>query len=158
MRLATGAFIDAELVVWAAGVKAPDVLKELDGLETNRINQLIVLPTLQTTRDENIFAFGDCAACPWIGPEVRMSRPAHRPRTSRPHIFQADQAPSGRSGTDGWRYRDFGSLVSLGEYSTVGNLMGGFMGGSLWVEGLFARLMYRSLYKMHETRCMVRPR
>jgi NADH:ubiquinone reductase (H+-translocating) len=49
-----------------------------------------------------------------------------------------------------WRYRDFGSLVSLGEYSTVGNLMGALLGRNLWVEGLIARLMYRSLYKMHE--------
>ena len=43
-----------------------------------------------------------------------------------------------------WQYRDFGSLVSLGDYSTVGKLMGG-----MWVEGLIARLMYLSLYKMH---------
>lgn len=49
-----------------------------------------------------------------------------------------------------WRYRDFGSLVSLGEYSTVGSLMGGLVGRNLWIEGLFARLMYLSLYKMHE--------
>ena len=49
-----------------------------------------------------------------------------------------------------WRYRDFGSLVSLGEYSTVGNLMGSLVGGNLWVEGLFARTMYLSLYKMHQ--------
>ena len=49
-----------------------------------------------------------------------------------------------------WRYRDFGSLVSLGHYSTVGNLMGSLVGGNLWVEGLFARGMYLSLYKMHE--------
>ena len=49
-----------------------------------------------------------------------------------------------------YRYRDFGSLVSLGEYSTVGNMMGGLIGGSLMIEGLFARLMYLSLYKMHE--------
>ena len=49
-----------------------------------------------------------------------------------------------------WRYRDFGSLVSLGEYTTVGNLMGNFVGGNLWLEGLFARWMYQSLYKMHE--------
>ena len=50
----------------------------------------------------------------------------------------------------GYRYRDFGSLVSLGEYSTVGNMMGGLVGGSLMIEGWFARLMYLSLYKMHE--------
>jgi NADH dehydrogenase len=49
-----------------------------------------------------------------------------------------------------WRYRDFGSLVSLGEYSTVGNLMGALTGGSLFIQGRFARLMYLSLYKMHE--------
>jgi len=49
-----------------------------------------------------------------------------------------------------WRYRDFGSLVSLGEYSTVGNLMGALVGGNLWIEGLFARTIYLSLYKMHQ--------
>ena len=49
-----------------------------------------------------------------------------------------------------WRYRDFGSLVSLGEYSTVGNLMSGFGGSNMWIEGWFARMMYLSLYKMHE--------
>ncbi len=49
-----------------------------------------------------------------------------------------------------YRYRDFGSLVSLGEFSTVGNMMGGLVGGSLMIEGTFARIMYQSLYKMHE--------
>ena len=49
-----------------------------------------------------------------------------------------------------YRYRDFGSLVSLGEYSTVGNLMGALVGRNFWIEGLFARMMYLSLYKMHE--------
>jgi NADH dehydrogenase len=46
-------------------------------------------------------------------------------------------------------YRDFGSLVSLGR-STVGNLMGFLVGKNLFIEGYFARLMYLSLYKMHE--------
>jgi NADH dehydrogenase len=49
-----------------------------------------------------------------------------------------------------YRYRDFGSLVSLGEYSTVGSLMGALIGGSLLIEGFIARVMYTSLYKMHE--------
>ncbi len=46
-------------------------------------------------------------------------------------------------------YHDFGSLVSLGAYSTIGSLMGALVGGGLRVEGLAARLMYRSLYKLH---------
>ena len=63
----SGRFIPSALVIWAAGIKAPDFLHEIDGLETNRINQLVVNRTLQTTLDNNIFAFGDCAACPWPG-------------------------------------------------------------------------------------------
>ena len=33
---------------------------------------------------------------------------------------------------------------------TVGNLMGFIVGKSMFIEGWFARLMYRSLYKMHQ--------
>jgi NADH dehydrogenase FAD-containing subunit len=47
VKLANGTLVPAELTVWAAGVKAPDVLTRLDGLETNRASQLVVLPTLQ---------------------------------------------------------------------------------------------------------------
>ena len=36
--------IPAELVIWSAGVKAPDFLRDFGGLEVNRINQLTVLP------------------------------------------------------------------------------------------------------------------
>jgi len=49
-----------------------------------------------------------------------------------------------------YTYRDFGSLVSLGRWSTVGNLMGFLFGRSFLVEGLFARFMYDSLRVMHE--------
>ncbi|HLF23531.1 MAG TPA: NAD(P)/FAD-dependent oxidoreductase, partial [Burkholderiales bacterium] len=62
-----GTFVHATLKVWAAGIKAPDFLKDIDGLETNRQNQLVVRRTLQTTRDENIFALGDCSSCPRPG-------------------------------------------------------------------------------------------
>lgn len=152
VRLASGEVIPAELVVWAAGVKAAEVLRNLDGLESNRINQLVVLPTLQTTRDPNVFALGDCAACPWVG---RGDGALVPPRAQSAHQQAAHMAGQVGRRLRGkplveWRYRDFGSLVSLGEYTTVGNLMGGLLGGSLWVEGLFARLMYVSLYKLHE--------
>src|SRR3984893_1127647 len=59
VQLADGGFIPSELVIWCAGVKGPDVLSRLDGLETNGIGQLVVTPTLQTTRDPDIFAIGD---------------------------------------------------------------------------------------------------
>jgi len=151
VRLATGEIIPAELVVWAAGVKAPDFLKDLDGLETNRINQLVVLPTLQTTRDENIFAIGDCAACPWLGKEGAQVPPrAQSAHQQASHMVKQIENRLRHRPLAPWRYRDFGSLVSLGDYSVVGNLMGGLVGPNLWIEGWFARMMYLSLYKMHE--------
>lgn len=48
-----------------------------------------------------------------------------------------------------YKYRDFGSLVNLGKYTTVGNLMGGLTKGDLFIQGVVARIMYQSLYKMH---------
>jgi NADH dehydrogenase len=151
VRLADGMFIPSELVVWAAGIKAPDVLHSLDGLEANNVNQLVVLPTLQTTRDENIFVIGDCAACAWHGHPGRQVPPrAQAAHQQAKHLFRQIKRRLTGQPLRPWRYRDFGSLVSLGDYSTVGSLMGGLIGGNLWIEGLFARLMYRSLYKMHE--------
>ena len=144
VKLASGSFIPAELVVWAAGVKAPDVLKNLGGLETNAINQLVVSPTLQTTRDDNIFAIGDCAACPWEGQDGRNVPPrAQAAHQQASHLFKQIKRRMAGQPLQPWRYRDFGSLVSLGEYSIIGNLMGGLVGRNLWVEGLLARMMYR---------------
>jgi NADH dehydrogenase len=147
---ATGRRIPVELTVWAAGIKAPDFLKDLDGLETNRINQLVVHETLATTRDPNVFAIGDCACCPWpqhkapcvpARAQAAHQQSTHLVRNLRRHLEGKPLRP--------FVYQDFGSLVSLGEYSTVGSLMGKLMGGSIFVEGLFARIMYISLYRMH---------
>ncbi len=150
VRLASGLVIPAELVVWSAGVKAPDILRDIGGLETNRLNQLVVRPTLQTTRDDDIFAIGDCAACPWPGYDRLVPPRAQAAHQQASHL--ARQLPRHLRGepVKDWTYRDFGSLVSLGDYSTVGNLMGKLIGGNLFIEGIFAGLMYKSLYKMHQ--------
>jgi NADH dehydrogenase len=152
VELADGQFIPAELVVWAAGVEAPAFLRDLDGLETNRLNQLVVRPTLQTTRDDDVFAIGDCAACPWLRRDGTATVP---PRAQAAHqqashmVKQVGRILRGQP-LRTWRYRDFGSLVSLGRYSTIGNLMGTLTRGNIWLEGWLARMMYLSLYKMHE--------
>jgi NADH dehydrogenase len=150
VKLSNGTTIPAELVVWAAGIKAPDFLRNIGGLETNRLNQVLVRPTLQTTRDDNIFAMGDCAACPWPGHEDPVPPRAQAAHQQATHL--ARELPRHLAGAPlrEWRYRDFGSLVSLGQYSTVGQLMGFLVGRSLFVEGLIARLMYKSLYTMHQ--------
>ena len=150
VRLADGQVIPAELIVWAAGVKAPDFLRELDGLETNRINQLVVGPTLQATRDPDVFALGDCAACEWTGTGRTVPPRAQAAHQQASHLVRQIQRRLAGQPPQPWHYRDFGSLVSLGEFSTIGNMMGALVGGNLVIEGLFARFMYESLYKMHE--------
>jgi NADH dehydrogenase len=148
--LADGEFIPSELVVWSAGVKAAPFLKAIDGLETNRINQLLVKDTLQTTADPDIFAIGDCASCPRPGEATPVPPRAQAAHQMAEHMVgQIGRRLAGQPLTP-YRYRDFGSLISLGKYSTVGNLMGFVAGRGMFIEGLFARVVYRSLYKMHE--------
>jgi NADH dehydrogenase len=150
IRLADDSFIPAELVAWAAGVKAPDVLRHLDGLEVNRINQLVVEPTLQTNRDPDIFAIGDCAACPRQGESVPVPPRAQAAHQEASHMVrQIERRLRGQNGLP-FAYQDFGSLVSLGNHTTVGNLMGFLFGRGMFIEGVFARVMYRSLRVMHE--------
>jgi NADH dehydrogenase len=150
LSLVDGSFIAAELVVWAAGVKAPEVLARLDGLETNRTNQLVVHQTLQTTRDPHIFAIGDCAACPQPGATVPVPPRAQAAHQEAAHLVRQIEWRLRGQPLQPYTYRDLGSLVSLGRWSTVGNLMGVLFGRSILVEGLFARVMYRSLRILHE--------
>ncbi|MCF7371574.1 MULTISPECIES: NAD(P)/FAD-dependent oxidoreductase [Vibrio] len=143
-----GEKIPAQIMVWAAGIKAPDFIKDIDGLETNRINQLVVKNTLQTTRDDDIFVIGDLAQC------TQADGSFVPPRAQAAHQM-ASQAFSnivakinGRELKD-YVYKDHGSLVSLSRFSTVGSLMGNLTKGSMMVEGRIARVVYISLYRMH---------
>jgi NADH dehydrogenase len=151
VKLASGDFIASELVVWAAGVKGPDVLANMDGLEVSRSMQLVVKPTLETTRDPNIFAFGDCAYLVPPGETHPIPPRAQAAHQEASHLVHQIIARLNGQPLKPFKYRDFGSLVSLGHYSTVGSLMGFVTGRKMLIEGFVAKLMYRSLYKMHET-------
>nr|VFJ47182.1 MAG: NADH dehydrogenase [Candidatus Kentron sp. FM]VFJ65876.1 MAG: NADH dehydrogenase [Candidatus Kentron sp. FM]VFK15950.1 MAG: NADH dehydrogenase [Candidatus Kentron sp. FM] len=144
-----GKQIHADLMVWAAGIKAPDFLKDLGGLQTNRINQLVVGPTLQTTIDDDIFALGDCAECkqPDGSKVPPRAQAAHQMAilVSRNLMALMQSRP-----LKAYVYKDHGSLVSLSKYSTVGSLMGNLTRGSMKVEGFLARVVYISLYRMHQ--------
>ncbi|AJR08141.1 NAD(P)/FAD-dependent oxidoreductase [Photobacterium gaetbulicola] len=144
-----GDHIPAQIMVWAAGIKAPDFIKDIAGLETNRINQLVVKPTLQTTRDDDIYVIGDLASCAQEdGSFVPPRAQAAHQMASRcfsnivAKMTDRDQKP--------YVYSDHGSLVSLSRFSTVGSLMGNLTKGSMMVEGRIARVVYISLYRMHQ--------
>lgn len=144
-----GEQIRADLMVWAAGIKAPDFMKDIAGLETNRINQLVVKLTLQTTRDDSIFAIGDCASCakPEGGFVPPRAQSAHQ-MASR--CYGNILAMMKDKPLKDYVYKDHGSLVSLSRFTTVGSLMGNLMRGDMMVEGRIARFVYVSLYRMHQ--------
>ncbi|WP_323118128.1 NAD(P)/FAD-dependent oxidoreductase [Burkholderia alba] len=149
-RRADGSFVAADLMVWAAGVKAPDCLGRLDGLEATRSNQLLIRPTLQTRRDDRIFALGDCASLTPSGGEralpptaqVATQQAEHLARTLPGWLAGGTAAP--------FSFRDFGSLVSLSDYNAFGTLgsFGFFRGG--FIRGRFAQFSHAMLYRQHQ--------
>jgi len=146
---AEGERIPAELKVWAAGVKAPEFLQQINGLETNSNNQLLVRPTLQTTRDERIYAMGDCCAFIPDGENRPVPPRAQAAHQMAETVYDNLQRQMAGNPLHDFVYRDHGSLVSLSRFSTVGSLMGNLVGGRMAVEGRLARLVYISLYRMH---------
>ncbi|RAA14097.1 NAD(P)/FAD-dependent oxidoreductase [Ralstonia pseudosolanacearum] len=148
VKTASGKSIPADLTVWAAGIRAPAILGEL-GLPVNKLGQVVVSRTLQAEGDDAIYAFGDCASCPW--PEASASVPpraqaAHQQAT---YLYKALCRRLEGKPVEPFGFKDLGSLVSLGHFSAVGSLMGGLIGGTMFIEGMMARLMYTSLYRMH---------
>lgn len=149
IRTRAGEFIPADLKVWAAGVKGADVLQQIGGLETNRNNQLVVRPTLQTTRDDRIYAIGDCAAYVPPGSERPIPPRAQAAHQMATTVFRNIRADLAGRPLRTFVYQDHGSLVSLSRFSTVGSLMGNLVGGRMAIEGRLARFVYVSLYRMH---------
>lgn len=140
--------IEADLTVWAAGVRGADVLSEL-GLATQRNHQIRVHKTLVSEDDERIFALGDCAACPMSAERMVPPRAqsAHQMAST---VYKNLQAAMQGKPLKPFKYRDFGSLISLAHFDAVGTLMGGGAGRGLFIEGKLAKFFYASLYRMHQ--------
>ena len=149
VHTASGLVIPAAIKVWAAGIKAPDFLAQ-QGLSTNRINQLKVNADLTLEDDERIYAIGDCAACVMNAKGDLVPPRAQAAHQQASFVAKAlRRRVAGKPFNGRYVYRDYGSLVTLGRYSTVGSLMGAIT-GSVRVSGWIARWVYLSLYKMHQ--------
>jgi len=144
-----GNFITSRMSVWAAGIKAPDFLAHIGGLETNRINQIVVTPELYSVTDPNIYALGDCSHCV-MEDGFKVPPRAQSAHQMASHIFNNLKLLEKNKPQQRYKYVDYGSLVSLSTYSTVGNLMGNLTKGSMFIEGRLARMVYIGLYRMHQ--------
>lgn len=144
----SGEKISAQLVVWAAGIRAPEFLKDTE-LPTDKIGRVLVDEYLRVKSSENVFAIGDCCACEMA--DGTMVPPRAQSAHQMASIAYTNIVNDIRGSTmKPFVYKDFGSLISLSEFSTVGNLMGNLMRGTLFIEGWLARMFYLSLYRMHQ--------
>jgi NADH dehydrogenase len=146
---AGGTSYRADLCVWAAGIRAPEFLSTL-GLPTNKGGQIEVDGFLRARGAPDIYALGDCAACTSADGKLVPPRAqaAHQQADYLLKTFLL-QAAGKPPQTRPYAYRDYGSLVSFGQTTTVGSLMGSLKGLSWFVEGFFARMMYVSLHLLH---------
>lgn len=151
-RLVDGSVVEAGLKIWAAGVKGPDILASINGLEAGRGLRLMIGPRLQTTQDPNIFAVGDCASRTLAGQDVPLPptaqvayQQARYLISHLPALLEGHWAPD-------FQYRDFGSIVSLGGYDAFGSLgkFGFFDDG--FIHGRVAQLGIAMLYRRHQAR------
>ncbi|UGQ48222.1 NAD(P)/FAD-dependent oxidoreductase [Massilia endophytica] len=149
VTVAKGEVYPSDIVVWAAGIKAPDFLRGL-GLPVAKGGQIEVSGELVVKGFPNIYALGDCAQCMGADgkPVPPRAQAAHQQADYLVDTFlriARGQAPQGKP----YAYRDYGSLVSFGQTTSVGSLMGSLRGFNWFVEGFFARMMYTSLHLMH---------
>lgn len=145
-----GTELPSDMTIWAAGIKAPGFLSALDGLEVNRGNQLVVEQILQTTQDPDIYAFGDCAACPQPGSERPVPPRAQAAHQQAEALYKTLCNRLKKRPAVPFVYKDHGSLINFSRYTTVGTLVGNLSGRSMYIEGKVARMFYLSLYRMHQ--------
>jgi NADH dehydrogenase len=143
-----GERIAADLSVWAAGVRAPDWLAAC-GFPTDRLGRIEVRPDLRVKDVDGVFAIGDCCIC-YADDGTEIPPRAQAAHQMASVVSRNIRAQRKGSPLKNFVYRDFGSLVSLSRFSTIGNLMGNLVRGTVFVEGWIARMVYLSLYRMHQ--------
>lgn len=149
LHLESGEVIPAHFIVWAAGVQAPAFLEQLDGLETDAGHRVCVNSSLQTPRDEHIFAMGDCAACPPRPGSDEITPPRAQAADQQAEFLSRALARRlGGKPLPAFTYRDRGALVNVHD-SAFGTLMGSLL-GRVTIKGWLARIGYRSLYRAHQ--------
>ncbi|MFQ0999465.1 NAD(P)/FAD-dependent oxidoreductase [Gilliamella sp. BG6] len=142
-----GDIISADIMIWTAGVKAPDYLKDIAGLESSRSNQLVVKPTLQTTRDDNIFVIGDCAYAMQNSGRASpaTAQAAHQmAKICYENIINMLNNKPMKS----FNYVDNGTIISL--HDTAQGVVKIAGKGEMKVKGFFALMIHRLLYRMHQ--------
>ncbi|MEO1656410.1 MAG: FAD-dependent oxidoreductase [Pseudomonadota bacterium] len=148
--LKDGSRVDAAIRVWAAGVKAPDVLSSVGAFETSRGGQVVVRPTLQSVSSPAVFAMGDCASLTPDGAERPLPPTGQVARQQADHLTKAIPAYLNGESIRTFRYKDMGSLVSLSQYGAYGSLAKQGVVPTIAIRGWFAMRAHDLFYRMHQ--------
>lgn len=149
VHLSDGTELASEMTIWAAGIKAPEVLSDPSVYPCASLGRLKVDQTLLVEGKDDVFAFGDCAECDW--PQMDTVLPPRAQVAAQQAQFLSTQLTRAIEGEPlfSFRYVDRGSLVSIANSSAVGAFMGKAF-GTFTIEGWFARMSYRYLHFAHE--------
>jgi NADH:ubiquinone reductase (H+-translocating) len=133
-----GEFIEAGLVIWASGIKVPDVVAGW-GLPQGRGGRIEVEADLRVRGFTDVFAVGDVAVPP--DPLPQLAQPALQGGTHAGR--QIGRLLAGEP-TQPFRYFDKGILATIGRSSAVAKIphlpaIGGFVAWLIW---LFVHILY----------------
>jgi NADH dehydrogenase len=126
--------IPAQTVLWAAGVAASPLARSL-GVPLDRVGRVTALPTLSLAEHPTIFVVGDLCAFTQDGrllpgvAQVAMQQGAQAARNVVHAVRGEPLQP--------FRYRDYGTMATIGRGSAVGDVFGikisGFFGWIFWI-------------------------
>jgi NADH dehydrogenase len=139
--------IPARTIVWAAGVSASRLaarLSKLTGAELDRAGRITVEPDLTLPGHPEVFALGDmvrvrdssgvAVTLPGVAP-VAMQQGRYAAKVLRARLRGREPAA--------FRYRDKGSLATIGRAAAVADIKGLRLSGLLaWLIWLFVHLWY----------------
>lgn len=150
-----GAPLASDIAIWTAGISGPPVLRTLDGIEVNRNAQILVNRTLQCTNDANLFGLGDCAACPADDAGAILAPRAQVAHQQALFLARALKCRLAGEALPEFVYRDAGTLVgfgregTIGTIGTIGNLGSNLLTRPRFVDGWFATVIYKLIYRRH---------
>jgi NADH dehydrogenase len=145
--LKSGETVPCNLKIWASGVIGRPVAANLK-LAVDRSRRIVCDASLQCSGADDVYAMGDCAAV--VDPQTSRLLPAtaqvaHQQAT---YLYRRLVQRRSRFSAKPFRYRDRGSLVSLGAQSTAGEFP--IAQRRIWTfSGLLPKIAYLSLQVMH---------
>ncbi|MGP8236130.1 MAG: NAD(P)/FAD-dependent oxidoreductase [Limisphaerales bacterium] len=144
VELASGEIIQAATILWAAGVAATPLAKKL-GAELDRAGRVKVNPDLSVPSHAEVFAIGDMALVlgedgkpvPGVSPAaMQMARHVAR-------VIEEELTPSGAAARPPFRYRDKGTMATIGRSAAVAQVGSWHLSGVVaWLAWLVIHLIF----------------